>query len=98
MFHVERFIAWEIYCAIHYAELKVLGYTCQANHSSCRSVATHEMLWPGQRAWQRNCAAHIERWRSVADAMGFVLHERPILLQPVAPDDAATRFAMMELV
>lgn len=92
------FNVWQINAPVWFDEVVVLGVTC-SDHG-CGEVATFDIAWPGRNTAPQKCTAHRDGWAMVADVMGFELVSFPRPVRPFQPpreDDAALRFAMMEL-
>lgn len=91
-------MTWHLFCALHADTLLVLGPLC--THADCTEVGRFDVAWPGhgttpQCTWHRDCVAQI------ADALGFELQwtKRTDVreIDPPREDEAAVRFAMMEM-
>ena len=86
--------AWELFCALHFEHLVVLGHKC--SDDGCVEVATWLCFWPGQH--RPKCDAHRNGWSRIANAMGFDLVSTPLTVRNVEePDPISQRAALLEL-
>lgn len=85
---------WDVYCAVHFTDLVVLGPKCRTE--DCLEPARFVVHWPGP-APILCCARCTERWKTIAErGMGFVLSVQP-LHYTTGEDPAVQRFRAMEL-
>lgn len=93
--------AWEIMAQVTMLELVAVGQRCTAhrNDNRCTEIAEAVAWWPSGAGAQQ-CPRHLAWWLRVADELGFVLHTTPLEVRRFdapPPDDAATRFSLLEL-
>ena len=75
--------------------IRIVGAVC--GEHACAALATRRTYWPAHDGYQLRCAAHAERMRRIADAMGFALKVETVHVEATHEDASAQRFAMMEL-
>lgn len=88
---------WQVIAPIWFDEIDVLGHKCGCD--GCNEVARWNVHWPGRDPSLR-CTRHMDHAYRIADALGFKLAVTPLNVREVnvpPPDDAAMRFAAMEL-
>lgn len=90
---------WQMLAELAFEHREAIGHRCEAHVESyrCERIATLTTFWPGQTTKQ--CEHHAAWAREVAMALGFELRTEPLDVRrvEVAVDEAAARFAAMEL-
>lgn len=90
---------WHLLAELAFDHRVTIGHRCEAHIKSerCEQIATLTLFWPGQTSKQ--CEHHAAWVREVAMALGFELRTEPLDVRrvEVAVDEAAARFAAMEL-
>jgi len=85
---------------VEISPLVEIGHRCVqilCNDEQCCEIATHEQAWPGIE-YRPICDHHLATALRLAEVFCFVLPVRPLAVwRRPEPDDAALRFAMMEL-
>lgn len=84
---------WHVFCALHFAEIVVLGPKCE--QAECLGLVAAVAHWPSGAV--RLCERHTAWLRRIADAMGVHLVVDQFSFTPPGLDDAEQRFSLMEL-
>lgn len=96
---------WQLLAEMTFADIRELGYQCEStleqrggDRERCCEIAVVTTFWPA-RPGLRQCEQHRAWTARVGGAMGFTPHTTPLPVRrnDPAPDDAAERFALMEL-
>lgn len=92
---------WALLAEIALQDIAEIGYQCSQTERDdfrCDDIATHTVHWPSGDT--RCCDRHTQQWRRLAVVMGMANLQAtplPVRRNTPAPDEAAERFALMEL-
>jgi hypothetical protein len=92
---------FEVMAQLTLLDIAELGFQCSqivADDFRCAGIATHRVHWPSGDT--RCCDHHVRHWKAIGEAMGIhnlQMTPLPVRRNDPGPDDAAERFALMEL-